>query len=322
VAFPTETVYGLGARARDAAAVARVYALKGRPPNHPLIVHLADAGAMGAWAAEVPEAALRLAAAHWPGPLTLVLRARADVPLAVTGGAATVALRVPDHPVALALLRALGEGVAAPSANRFGRVSPTSAAHVLQEFESDADLLVLDGGPCAVGLESTIVDLSGGVPRLLRPGGVGVRALIDAGRPADRRRGRPAAAGPRRPPAPLRPRRPHAPGRTRRARRVPLDVAVLARRAPPPGRPVGAAPWLASAAPRWPTRAPSTPPCACWRRPSPAPSGSSACPPTNPGAPSPIDCSAPAPTGRARRMRAAAAHAAPSDHDTLPEETA
>ena len=244
VAFPTETVYGLGARARDAAAVARVYALKGRPPAHPLIVHLADAAAMSAWAAEVPEAARLLAAAHWPGPLTLVLRARADVPASVTGGAATVALRVPDHPVAMALLRALGEGVAAPSANRFGRVSPTSAEHVLQEFEGDADLLVLDGGPCLVGLESTIVDLSAGVPRLLRPGGVGVRALIDAVGPLAG-----AEAGPR-PPAPGDHPRHYAPDvPTRLVERaalhqVPLDVAVLARRGPPVGRPVGAAPWL------------------------------------------------------------------------------
>ena len=244
VAFPTETVYGLGARARDAAAVARVYALKGRPPNHPLIVHLADASAMSAWAAEVPEAARRLAAAYWPGPLTVVLRARDDVPASVTGGAATVALRVPDHPVAMALLLALGEGVAAPSANRFGRVSPTSAAHVLQEFERDADLLVLDGGPCAVGLESTIVDLSSGAPRLLRPGGVGVRALIDAVGPLAG-----AEAGPR-PPAPgdqLRHYAPDVPTRlVERAEltEVPFEVAVLARRAPPPERPVGAAPWL------------------------------------------------------------------------------
>ena len=244
VAFPTETVYGLGARARDAAAVARVYAVKGRPPNHPLIVHLPNADDLEAWAAEVPDAARRLAAAHWPGPLTLVLRARNDVPASVTGGASTVALRVPAHPVALALLRALGEGVAAPSANRYGRVSPTSAEHVLHEFASDRDLLVLDGGACEVGLESTIVDLSGGAPRLLRPGGVGVRAITALAGPLA---GSEAGPRPRAPGDQPRHYAPDVPTRLVDSAALedpPLDVAVLARSAPASERPVGAAPWL------------------------------------------------------------------------------
>jgi len=179
VAFPTETVYGLGASARDVGALARLYAAKGRPPDHPVIVHLPSALALTTWAREVPDAAWRLAEAFWPGPLTLVLSRAADVPDQVTGGQDTVGLRVPDHPLALRLLRAFAGGVAAPSANRFGRISPTAARHVADEF-ADLDVLVLDGGPCRVGLESTIVDLSGGAPRLLRPGGVHRRALEDA----------------------------------------------------------------------------------------------------------------------------------------------
>ncbi len=176
VAFPTETVYGLGAAARDPQALARLYAAKGRPSDHPVIVHLASASALAGWAREVPAAAERLAAAFWPGPLTLVLRRAEHVPDAVTGGQDTVGLRVPDHPLALALLRAFDDGVAAPSANRFGRISPTTAAHVAQEFEG-IELTVLDGGPCRVGVESTIVDLSSGAPRLLRPGGVALARL-------------------------------------------------------------------------------------------------------------------------------------------------
>ena len=171
VAFPTETVYGLGAWARHDEALRAVYVAKGRPERHPLIVHLPDAEALERWARDVPEAAWRLAEAFWPGPLTLVLQRAEDVLDRVTGGQATVALRVPAHPTAQALLRALGDGVAAPSANRFGHVSPTTAQHVAAEF-STLDLLVVDGGPCTVGLESTIVDLSGGRPRLLRPGGL------------------------------------------------------------------------------------------------------------------------------------------------------
>ncbi len=174
VAFPTETVYGLGACARDPLAVRQIFALKGRPADHPLIVHLPDAGQLDAWA-DVPPAARVLAARFWPGPLTLVLRRRPGVPDEVTGGLDTVGLRVPDHPVARALLAAVGEGVAAPSANRFGRVSPTTAAHVRAEL-GDA-VPVLDGGPCRVGVESTIIDLSGDTPALLRPGGVPVEAI-------------------------------------------------------------------------------------------------------------------------------------------------
>ena len=171
VAFPTETVYGLGADATDVDALARLYAVKGRPTDHPVIVHLADAAALADWAAEVPEAARALADACWPGPLTLVLRRRDRVPDAVTGGRATVGLRVPDQPVALELLRAFGGGIAAPSANRFGRVSPTTAADVRADLGADVDC-VLDGGPCRVGVESTIVDCTGPEPVIARVGGV------------------------------------------------------------------------------------------------------------------------------------------------------
>ena len=176
VAFPTETVYGLGARARDPRAVEGVFRAKGRPADHPLIVHVASPAELDTWVDPLPEAALRLARRHWPGPLTLVLRRAPGVPDAVTGGQPTVAVRAPDHPVAQALLRALGEGVAAPSANRFGRISPTRAEHVAAEFP-DLELTVLDGGPCDVGLESTILDLSGARPRLLRPGAVSAADL-------------------------------------------------------------------------------------------------------------------------------------------------
>lgn len=179
VAFPTETVYGLGADAERPDAVARVFAAKGRPADHPLIVHLGAAGAVLAdegWAVDVPDAGRLLADAFWPGPLTLLLRRGPRVPDAVTGGRDTVGLRVPDHPVALALLGAFGGGVAAPSANPFGRVSPTTAAHVVDGL-GDAVDLVLDGGPCPVGVESTIVDLTGPVPTVLRPGGVRLEDL-------------------------------------------------------------------------------------------------------------------------------------------------
>jgi L-threonylcarbamoyladenylate synthase len=176
VAFPTETVYGLGADASDVDAVRRIFAAKGRPADHPLIVHLPDAALLDAWAVEVPTAAWHLAHAFWPGPLTLLLSRSPQVPDVVTGGRATVGLRVPDHPLALHLLREVGRGVAAPSANRFGRVSPTTADDVVDEL-GDAVDLVLDGGPCRVGVESTIVDLSGDEPVVLRPGGVGIERL-------------------------------------------------------------------------------------------------------------------------------------------------
>lgn len=169
IGLPTETVYGLAADASRPEAVRRIFALKGRPADHPLIVHVAGAEALDAWACDVPPAARALAAAFWPGPLTLVLRKRAEVPAEVTGGQDTVGLRCPDHPVALALLQAFGGGLAAPSANRFGHVSPTTSAHVRGEF-GEAVPVVLDGGECRVGIESTILDLSGATPRILRPG--------------------------------------------------------------------------------------------------------------------------------------------------------
>ena len=176
VAFPTETVYGLGADATNATAVARVFAVKGRPVGHPLIVHLASADLLDDWAVELPAAARALAQSCWPGPLTMIVRRSGRVADAVTGGRPTVGLRVPDHPVAHALLTAFGDGVAAPSANRFGHVSPTTAAHVRADLGPDVDL-VLDGGPSEVGVESTIVDLSGERPELLRPGAIGVERL-------------------------------------------------------------------------------------------------------------------------------------------------
>lgn len=181
VALPTETVYGLGADAEDAAAVARVYAAKGRPADHPLIVHLADAEALhDGWAVDVPPYALLLSAACWPGPLTLVLPRGPRAGDHVTGGQGTVGLRVPAHPAAHALLVAFGGGLAAPSANRFGRVSPTDSAHVLDELgdvlEPGRDA-VLVGTASDVGVESTIVDCTGPAPRLLRPGAVGVEEI-------------------------------------------------------------------------------------------------------------------------------------------------
>ncbi|NED75500.1 threonylcarbamoyl-AMP synthase [Streptomyces sp. SID9944] len=171
VALPTETVYGLGANAEDPAAVSRIFQVKGRPPSHPLIVHLGGAEQLDDWVEEVPATARLLAERFWPGPLTLVLRRGRRVPLEATGGLETVAVRVPDHPVALALLAAFGGGVTAPSANRFGAVSPTTADDVRAEL-GDAVDFVLDGGSCEVGVESTIVDVTGDTPSILRPGGV------------------------------------------------------------------------------------------------------------------------------------------------------
>ena len=178
VAFPTETVYGLGADACNADAVARIYKAKGRPADHPLIVHVASVDALGDWAADVPGYAISLARDFWPGPMTLIMKRSELAGDFVTGGQDTVGVRVPDHPVALGLLeafaRAGGKGVAAPSANRFGNVSPTTAQAVadeLSEYLGDADQ-ILDGGPCQVGVESTIIDCTGDVPRILRPGAV------------------------------------------------------------------------------------------------------------------------------------------------------
>jgi len=183
VALPTETVYGLAADAENPSAVSRIYQVKGRPPTHPLIVHIGSADKLGDWVEDVPEAARVLAERFWPGPLTLVLRRGRRVPLEATGGLETVAVRVPDHPVALALLSAFDGGVAAPSANRFGSVSPTTADHVRAEL-GDAVDHILDGGPCHVGVESTIVDVSGLEASVLRPGGVTREDLETAlGRP-------------------------------------------------------------------------------------------------------------------------------------------
>jgi len=179
VAFPTETVYGLGADASNAQAVARLYAVKRRPPEHPVIVHFASAQAAFTWAREVPAEAKVLAQRFWPGPLTLILKRAAKAKDFVTGGQESVGLRVPSHPVAQQLLKEFGEGVAAPSANRFGLVSPTTAAHVRSDLGQDVDL-VLEGGPSEVGIESTIVDLSGAAPVLLRPGRISRREVENA----------------------------------------------------------------------------------------------------------------------------------------------
>jgi len=171
VAFPTETVYGLAADASNAKAIARLYEVKGRPADHPVIVHFASAEGAFSFAKHVPEAARKLAATFWPGPLTLILQASVKAQPFVTGGQPSVGIRVPSHPIAQQLLKAFGGGVAAPSANRFGRVSPTTAAHVLEDLGNDVEL-VLDGGPTEVGIESTIVDLSGDGAVLLRPGSI------------------------------------------------------------------------------------------------------------------------------------------------------
>jgi len=240
VAFPTETVYGLGADASNPAALARIFAAKGRPKTHPLIVHFSGLAAARDWAAEVPEAAARLAGAFWPGPLTLVLPKSARVPDAVTGGQASVALRVPAHPVARALLAAFGRGIAAPSANRYGRISPTRAADVREELD-DRVAMVLDGGDCAVGLESTIVACLDGRVTLLRPGSISRSQVADVvGRVDD-----PGADAPR---VPGRERSHYAPGtplaivaatELRQAIEAALAsgmrVAVLARGAPMTG---------------------------------------------------------------------------------------
>ncbi|MHB1893956.1 MAG: L-threonylcarbamoyladenylate synthase [Candidatus Dormibacteria bacterium] len=171
VAVPTETVYGLAADASSPEAVSRIFAIKGRPADHPLIVHLGTGASLTDWAQRVPDDAYRLAEALWPGPLTLILQRHPSVLTEVTGGLDTVALRMPAHPVALRLLGAFGGGLAAPSANRFGRVSPTTADDVHHDLGGDVDL-VIDGGPCEIGVESTIVAFSGGEVAILRPGAV------------------------------------------------------------------------------------------------------------------------------------------------------
>lgn len=177
IGLPTETVYGLAADANNPEAVAKIFAAKGRPADHPLIVHLGADELLSHYAREIPEAAWTLAEAFWPGPLTLILKKAPGVPDLVTGGQDTVGVRIPGHPIALALLRAFAEanpaggGLAAPSANKFGRISPTTAEHVAMEL-GDAVSLILDGGDCQVGIESTIVDLSRGTPVILRPGAI------------------------------------------------------------------------------------------------------------------------------------------------------
>lgn len=178
VAFPTETVYGLGASAADPVAVARIFALKGRPADHPVIVHIADPEQLGDWVAAVPPVAAQLAARFWPGPLTLILPKAAHVDRLVTGGQDSIGIRIPAHPVAQQLLRAFGGGIAAPSANRYGHVSATRAAHVREEF-GDLVPIVLDGGETPLGVESTIVSCLGNVARLLRPGHI-TRSQLEA----------------------------------------------------------------------------------------------------------------------------------------------
>jgi L-threonylcarbamoyladenylate synthase len=186
VAFPTETVYGLGADACNKMAVARIYSVKGRPADHPLIVHVASMDSLGDWAADVPAYAISLARDYWPGPMTLVVK-RSDLAADfITGGQDTVGVRVPSHPIALGLLeafeRAGGKGVAAPSANRFGNVSPTTAQAVsdeLSDYMAESDV-ILDGGACAVGVESTIIDCTGDVPKILRPGAITAEMISDS----------------------------------------------------------------------------------------------------------------------------------------------
>jgi len=237
VAFPTETVYGLGADASNPAALARIFAAKGRPKTHPLIVHVSGLADVRDWAAGLPEAAARLAGAFWPGPLTLVLPRSARVSDAVTGGQASVALRAPVHPVARALLAAFGRGIAAPSANRHGRISPTRAADVREELGNRV-AMVLDGGDCAVGLESTIVACLDGRVTLLRPGSISRSQVADVVGGVDE----PGADAPR---VPGRERSHYAPGtplaivaagQLRQAAEAALAaglrVAVLARSAP------------------------------------------------------------------------------------------
>ena len=186
VAFPTETVYGLGADACNAASVARIYSVKGRPADHPLIVHVASMDGLGDWASDVPAYAIALARAYWPGPMTLVVRRSGLAGDFLTGGQDTVGVRVPNHPVALGLLEAFaaagGKGVAAPSANRFGNVSPTTAQAVASELSNylaDGDQ-ILDGGACAVGVESTIIDCTGDLPKILRPGAITAQMIEES----------------------------------------------------------------------------------------------------------------------------------------------
>ncbi len=235
VAFPTETVYGLGADARNPEALRQVYRLKGRPSSHPLIVHLASVDQLDDWSSQIPPVARALAERFWPGPLTLVLQRAASVPDEITGGQDSVALRVPAHPVARALLEAFGGGIAAPSANRYGRVSPTRSAHVRAEFGPDAPL-ILEGGDCQVGLESTIVACLDGRVVLLRPGAITVSQLREVAGTVEA----PSGAEPRAPGDQASHYAPATPVRIVAAGAAAGGVAgeglaVLARRPPPPG---------------------------------------------------------------------------------------
>ncbi|MBR3538150.1 MAG: threonylcarbamoyl-AMP synthase [Eubacterium sp.] len=178
VAFPTETVYGLGGNALDPSASARIYAAKGRPSDNPLIVHIAETSALEELAEEIPEKAHQLAEAFWPGPLTIILYKKKSVPDATTGGLSTVAIRMPSHPAALALIRESGVYIAAPSANKSGRPSPTTAQHVKEDLDGRIDM-ILDGGPVGIGIESTIVDLTEEIPMILRPGFI-TREMLSA----------------------------------------------------------------------------------------------------------------------------------------------
>jgi L-threonylcarbamoyladenylate synthase len=176
VAFPTETVYGLGADAKNPEALAKIFWAKKRPKDHPLIVHLADKQQLKEWVHEIPPIAEQLANAFWPGPLTLIFKKAPGVPESITGGQETIGIRFPNHPIAIMLLQQFGGGLAAPSANRFGRISPTTAEAVREELDSAVDM-ILEGGQCDVGVESTIVDVSNGVPVILRPGMISKTAI-------------------------------------------------------------------------------------------------------------------------------------------------
>lgn len=178
VAFPTETVYGLGADANNLMAVAKIFAAKQRPANHPVILHIANITELSHWVSEIPEIVYQLADKFWPGALTLILPAADHVPPIITGGQKTIGIRMPGHPVARRLLTLFNGAIAAPSANRFGHISPTSAEHVVEELNDTVDL-VLDGGQCSLGLESTIIDLTGVKPRILRPGPISLEQISD-----------------------------------------------------------------------------------------------------------------------------------------------
>jgi len=247
VAFPTETVYGLGADAANEQAVRRIFAAKGRPADHPVIVHVANRDAAAAWAGEMPDAASRLADAFWPGPLTLIVPRSAHVSDTVTGGQDSVGLRVPSHPVAALLLQAFaragGTGIAAPSANRFGRISPTTAQHVADDLRAEV-AMILDGGACDVGIESTIVAFRDGEPMLLRPGGI---SLVELTRVLGKAPRAPASDAPRASGTLASHYAPRTPARLVPAdalRNGATDAAVLARTV---ARPRGARRWIDAA---------------------------------------------------------------------------